>query len=124
MRKNILLGALAIGAVTCVYLAAEPLYLRHWLHTRIAKLTSDDRSKFSAAFGDLAYDPDPRISALLLDEIQKAPPKDLHYQLVRLIYSRAGVHYAPEDTRLPGIEVLRNLVKSKYAGTTDAQRKP
>lgn len=124
MLKRLILVTLAIGAALCVYLVAEPLWLRHWMNARIEKLTSDDRSVFSQAFGDLAYDPDPRISWLILEEIERGPPKECYYQLVRVIYSRTGVNYAPENTQLPSVGDLRKLVKAKYAAAQAGERNP
>lgn len=122
MRKKLLLMLLALAASACVYLVADQVWIRGWTRWHVGRLVSNDRSEFSRSFGALAYDADARVAFLLLDELERSPPKELYYQIVRILYTRCGVHYAPEDVALPAPDALRRMVKEKYAGR-DA-RKP
>lgn len=105
-----LLGVLAL---TCLGIVGESAWLRHRVHRSVKQLTSPDRSSFSAAYGDLAYDSDARITGLILEALESNPPRDLRYQLVRVLYTRLGIHYAPEESRLPSNAELRALAHER-----------
>jgi len=115
MLKQLVIGLLALASAVCVYLAAEPAWLRYWVKEQLAGLESADRSEFSRAYASLAYDPDGRISLLLCDALDRRPSRELRYQIIRVLHTRLGIQYAPEDTRLPSNEHMRRLVKERYA---------
>lgn len=115
MIKKVCFGLLALTALICLYLTLEQVWLRHWLSGRLGRLEATDRSEFSRAYADLAYDSDPRVSHLLCDALDRRPSRELRYQIVRVLYTRLGLHYVPENTQLPSNEALRRLVKERYA---------
>lgn len=124
MRKKVFLFLLGATSLVCAYLVAEPLWLRHWTHHRVGLLTSDDRSLFSQAYFELAHDPDSRVSLALLDELEEVASRETYYQIVRVLYSRTGVHFAPEDVALPSVATMRKLVKDASAQGNSAARNP
>jgi hypothetical protein len=122
MRKNAILLPLALAAAVCIWFAADHAWIRIWTRWHVDRLSASDRSVFSASFSALAYDADARIDALLLSELARQPSKETYYQIVRVLYTRCGIQYAPEDVKLPSVEALRSMVKEKYADS--GRRKP
>ena len=98
--KKLVLVLLALAAAACLALVVEPVWLRLWTRWKVDRLDSPDRSEFSNAYGALAYDRDPRVSELLLGELERARSREVYYQITRIVYTRCEVHYAPEDAKL------------------------
>ena len=115
LRKKLLLFTLAAGSAACLFAVGSRVYAPLFVRWHVARLESEDRAAFTRSFAALAYDPDPRVSEILCDLLEKHPSRETRYQIVRILYTRCQVHYAPENVALPSSDELRRLVRGQAA---------
>jgi hypothetical protein len=109
-----MLSLLALFALVCATWLAGPVGLRleAWWH--IGHLDSHDEKAFEKAFQALARDMDADVVYLLCDELEANPSRAVYYQIVRILYARCNVPFAPENVALPTAAEVRRMVEQKF----------
>jgi hypothetical protein len=123
-RKKALFTIVALAALACLAALAPALWLRVQTRWYVHELASTDAGQFQRAFQALAYDLSPEVAFLLCDEVDKHPPKDVHYQLARVLHVRAGVPYLWENWELMTGGELRRMIAASYRDREKPSRRP
>jgi len=109
-----MLTLLALFSLVCATWLAGPVWLRleAWWH--IGSLDSADTATFERAFAALARDMDADVVYLLCNELEANPPRATYYQIVRILYARCDVPFAPEEVALPTAAEMQRMVEQKF----------
>lgn len=113
LRKKALLILLSLAALACVGGLAPALWLRVRTKWYVHELDAPSLGRVQRAFDALVNDTSPQVSFLLCDEVDKRPPKAIHFLIVRILHERCGATDVPglwENWGLLSGEELRSMV--------------